>query len=140
MTVIAYRGGVLAADSMVCDPSVGRRTGVTQKIGRHGPFRWAWSGDHGNARRTLDWIIGGQRGRQPRFKSGSVIIIPDEGEMTIYGQGTSWPVPDGPFHAWGSGSSYALGALAVGANPVEAVEAACLLMPGECGGPIRTVT
>lgn len=136
MTVIAFRDGVLAADRRVTDGH-GRQTGEVDKIGRHLGFRWAWCGDHGNAKRLLDWILSGGDGPQPKAKSGSVVVIPDEGQAIIYGQGTSWPVPDAEFHAWGSGSCYALGAMAMGAGAVDACLAACRF-DTDCGGPIQT--
>lgn len=136
MTVIAYRDGILAADSRVTDTH-GLITGTVRKIGRHGDLRWAWCGDHGNARRLLDWVLGKRKDKQPEFKSGSVIIIPDDGPATVYGQGTSWPVPDREFHAWGSGGMIALGAMAMGAGATEACEAACRF-DVDCGPPIVT--
>lgn len=139
MTVIAYRDGVLAADSLVSEPS-GNITGKMDKIGRTGELRWGRCGDTGGSEKLFDWFFGGRAGEQPKPPDGGTLIViyDQDGEIRIFTGGVDWAAPQADFHAWGSGADHARGAMKMGASAVQAVEAACELEVW-CGPPIKVV-
>lgn len=123
MTTIAYRDGILAADRLFTAGDI--RSGLGSKIGRDGGYRWGMVGDRPGAISLFAWFKGGKPTKQPeREAGGSLIIIYDHGEGEVYSQGTSWPLAEAEFHAWGSGADIARGAMAMGASAEEAVQAA----------------
>ena len=137
MTVVAFRDGLLAADRLVCsDNPEGEVQGERTKIGRHGAARWALVGEMAGAQEIRDWLVGGQKGKQPcREAGGSVIWFEPENPPRIYSSGRSWVAAEAPFYAWGIGTPYALGAMTHGAGAREACAAAVACHVG-CGGGI----
>lgn len=144
MTTIAFRDGILAADSMISCGSNSVSTGaqkITQGrnslIGACGNLdvcarflRWASQQDW--TKKIPDYDMG-------EDSSGIVIL---RGKDTPYNivnyTGVSWfSDPEAPFYAWGSGIEVALGALHHGASAVEAVEIASRVSYGT-GGKVRS--
>ena len=140
MTIIAYRDGVLAADSL--STNQGTKLGAMKKIWRTSKGRIAICGDYGDALKAARWIERGMVGSPPSSNDpadpGAAIWLPDRGDPLIVENGTVQDLDEAPYHAWGSGARIALGAMHQGASAEEAVEAAiahCVI----CGGPVQAL-
>jgi 20S proteasome alpha/beta subunit len=121
LTTIAYRDGVLAADTLTT--ASGTRCGEMAKIYREGRLLVGFCGNASNFEAFRSWVRAGAEGR---FKSenGNVFILPPEGPAVVWGDGDYPWREAAPFWALGSGESIALGAMAVGATAEQAVRAA----------------
>ena len=126
MTTIAYRHGVLAADS--CMTVNGCKLGSMVKIRRREDGALAGAaGSAGYAAAFLKWFLA-KEGSPPeakevdRYLDKGVIFYPD-GRIEVYEPGGPFEV-SAPYYAFGSGSSEALGAMFAGADAVTAVQAA----------------
>lgn len=127
MTTIAYRDGILAADTQVCGG--GGRAGTVVKVVRRSDGHLAGTaGDLSWAQRLHGWFMGGENGEPPLPKEGggeAILIRPDGGVHYVDEVRTHTLKAD--CHASGSGSQFALGAMAAGATAERAVEIACSL-------------
>jgi len=131
MTIIAFRDGVVAADSMSCNEN-GYRTGICKKLFRHGDEVVAIMGRASESYPLMKWYSERRQEKQP--DDGSIIVFAQSG-ITIYENGGWQPEHEAPFYAYAAGSEIALGAMAMGAFAVEAVEAAIKISIW-CGGPV----
>jgi hypothetical protein len=135
MTVVAYRDGVLASDSLVNDNNT--RCGETNKIGRT-KDGWLW-GFVGTAHYKDGFSTWAEEraGDPPKIpvESGPGMLISPEGEVSEW-WGDGWFVVEAPFAAWGSGSDLAVGAMAMGATAQQAVQVA-IDFNVHCGGRLR---
>lgn len=125
MTTIAYRDGVVAADTQATDGH-GCTNGRVLKVERRGPFLAAAAGQACLARRFLDWFRSGlvgepEPGNDERNADG-MIFMPDGRIVEFSPLGSKTVFAD--FYATGSGMDYALGAMAMGASAEEAVRVA----------------
>lgn len=125
MTTIAYRDGVLAADTQATDGH-GCTNGRVIKVERRGPFLAASAGQACFARRFLDWFRSGMPGDpeigNAECNADGMIFMPDGRiiEFSPFGSKTV----HAEFYSTGSGMDYALGAMAMGATAEEAVRVA----------------
>lgn len=118
MTTIAYRDGVLAADSLM---TVGdTRAGTMTKIYRQGRLLIGFSGRSSNFESFRSWVKAGAEGRFAS-EGGNVFIIPPEGPAVIWGDNDYPWRESSDYWALGSGEHFALGAMAMGATAEEAV-------------------
>lgn len=124
MTTIAYRDGVLAADTLVSTNS-GWRDGSMSKVVRRGRLLAAACGNTGCMQVFLDWVRAGCRAEPPRMDENTegAIFMPD-GLIIVFEQPGATPIRT-PFYAMGSGARFAIGAMEAGAGAVEAVAIAC---------------
>jgi len=132
LTVIAYRDGILAADSLLTFG--GTRGGYARKIMRHGSLLIGFCGKSTNFEAFRNWVAAGMVGT---FKSddGNVFIIPPAGPAIVWGTGeTPWR-ETAPYWALGDGDEIALGAMAAGASAPEAVRIA-IEHKTSCGGEV----
>ena len=126
MTTIAYRDGVLAADTLVTEQ--GRICGHTKKIRVHKGVLWGTTGCLIHQGQFDSWMLSGMRGAPPSMKTeanatSSAILIADQHLLTFDDHGwDAMPLPE--FYAVGSGGPIALGAMAAGASAAEAVACA----------------
>lgn len=127
MTTIAYRDGVLAADTRMTIN--GCMDGSQVKIVRRGPVMAAASGTAAMCQRFRDWFTGGMVGDPPAAQHEQVsdwsywgLIF--HGDTILCWQGPGWVRVVAPYFATGSGAEYATGAMAHGATAEEAVRAA----------------
>lgn len=129
MTTIAYRDGVLAADT---GSSAGwYREGLFPKIVKNGPILGGASGGAAIAQRFCDWITGGCVGLpdmgDPKGGDGhqavGYLFTPD-GIVIRFDPGLPPMATRVPYYAQGSGGLLALGAMAHGATAEEAVRVA----------------
>lgn len=125
MTTIAYRNGVLAADTLACVGNL--RDGYSLKIAKRGPFLAAEAGSAPLGEGFLDWFRTGMRGDPPSMKAGDqsatgAIFTPDE--VVLLWQDAGWTRHKVDAWSMGSGGDIALGAMEAGATPEEAVRIA----------------
>lgn len=140
MTTIAYRDGVLAADSLATWGDA--RDGYCRKIERRGRVLAASAGNLSRAQGFLDWFRSGMQGDPPPAgdddaKSFNYLIDPD-GWFLMWGP-KGWERTRGDLLTLGSGGEYARGALAMGATPEEAV-AVAIQYDTKSGGPITVLS
>lgn len=131
MTTIAYRNGVMAADSRGYS---GNRTPVGQKVKveklEDGTLLGASCTIAGGAEAIRRWYVDGMPKEVPYAlpESFTLLVVKPNGEA-FYGNDAhmlAGPLNDS-FYAIGSGSDYALGAMQMGADAKTAVEVACKL-------------
>lgn len=115
MTTIAYKDGVLAADTRVTQDDTILPN--ASKIARDYPYSTAF--------------CGALKVRQDFSQHRDFSKLPDDGWESINGNGilrdsdgATLTIPKGDFWAIGSGAHFALGAMAAGATPEEAVKIA----------------
>lgn len=135
MTTIAFREGVLAADTLVSGGGV--RLGYVTKVRKLGSVLAAGAGTMSFVQGFLDWFAAGMEGDPPETGGEFEGLIIHDGRVVTWNDG--WDSLAAPFYAIGSGKYQALGAMAAGATAEEAVRAAILT---DCysGGPIDILT
>lgn len=128
MTTIAYKAGIIAADTGICAGSL--LDAHIEKIAKRKDG--AIAGGCGEAWwivAFLEWFKNG--GEMPHISGDGVcstaITIDKRRKVTLYESEkdkTRVYVIKAPYHALGAGRSIALGAMYAGAHPVDAVKAA----------------
>lgn len=139
MTVIAYRDGVLAADTLVTES--GRLYGFAQKIVRSRAGHIGGAGGPAEAGvKFMAWIEAGCVDAPPEHKdpADGIVIYPD-GRTMHWDGGPVLLAAEAPFFALGCGAPIALGAMAAGADARRAVEIA-IRYDCYCGGEITVLT
>ncbi len=142
MTVIVWDGKTLAADKRASNQGTIFTVTKIRKI--RGNLVGA-AGDFTSCVTVLKWFEdGADETKYPECQKDKdrwvplVVITPDK-KILRYEGGD--PVPyeiEQVYYAYGSGRDYAIGALAMGATAVQAVEAACQWDSG-CGNGIDTL-
>lgn len=135
MTTIAWDGKTLAADTLVS--SRGVRVGRITKAHRFGRLLVGIAGTVGPAQAFLHWLASGAVGDPPAMKLGdaegeAIVILPDGRIATFDEHGRDYICADQ--YAIGSGSRFAMAAMAAGADARRAVEIAsdlCCYTGGE---------
>lgn len=134
MTTIAYRDGVLAADSLI-NSGNGGRAGHAVKIskGRQGTLGGS-AGRLEDAALFRSWVERDCKGDAPSFSEGfdSLLILPD-GRLCYVGEKGCIVPFMAEFAAIGSGEQFAMGAMAAGASAEDAVRIAIQLDTGSGG-------
>lgn len=121
MTTIAYRDGVLAADTLAT--SNGLRDDYGTKVWRVGKVLVAAAGTRALCLKFREWVAAGMDGESPFAKGdGNGIVVSDAG-IVCWSENGCWPVGQ-PFYALGSGYQVAMGAMEMGATAEDAVRAA----------------
>ena len=131
MTTIAYRDGLMAADSGNWLSNVTYRSALKIARGPDGSLHGV-AGNAGEGCEYLRWVEAGMEGDPPKPEvtnredgSGAFIalVVPPEGDVvrlwTAFGFEDHHDVP---FIAIGAGSELAIGAMAAGASAEQAVE------------------
>lgn len=136
MTVVAYRDGVLAADSL--STCYGSRASAVLKIERVGTWLIGGAGMLGVLVPLRRWVEAGAKLDDPidfgKIEDSVGMLIDASGELFYASPGDGWLVHNSAeFKAIGSGSDVALGAMYVGASAIEAVSAAKAIETS-CGG------
>lgn len=133
MTTIAFRAGIMAADSR-STVAGWVNPGTVQKVFRVKDGVAGLTGEPGQAMPLINWLID-PRGEMPKIGSEArVVHALSDGTIEIHEEGGVFR-QDAEFMAWGSGSPPALGAMYAGATAAEAVEIAAKLDPAT-GGPV----
>lgn len=136
MTTIAYRRGVLAADSQITSGDL--RAGRARKIGRHLDVLAAWAGKVHDGQPFLRWVEGGMEGEPPEMEHATGALFFPKEEVVLFHSGGSESRYVDTF-GMGTGGEIAQGAMLAGATPFEAVKAA-IKLDIYSGGPVRTLT
>lgn len=146
MTTIAYRDGVLAADSRatyenMIVPGNDRKLHAAARRGR--ATIAAYTGASAFEAKLLDWLDNNDR-NPPPDGSGTMVLMESREDRENPTFHELWVVEDGAlyeetadFMAWGSGAAYALAAMHCGADAAEAVRIASLC-DAKTAGPILT--
>jgi len=149
MSTIAYRDGVIAADTLA---STGNKTmtGV-RKIGRTNRFLFGLSGIFSGVHRIYDWVKEIEKDTSPHdfYKhmeslqtlglDATVLLVEEDGTIwTMTDDGGVFKVPMS-YDSIGSGQDFAIGAMHAGASAAESVQAACHFDPYS-GGEVHTVS
>ena len=141
MTTIAYRDGVLAADTLAT--WCGGRSGYATKVVKRGPMLAAASGAATACGRFLDWFKSGMPdmpdmgdGQKEGYWATGIIVMPDDMIVEFSPDGVSRKRAE--MYAVGSGADYALGAMAAGATAEGAVQAA-IRFDTKSGGEITVL-
>lgn len=141
MTVIAYRNGIIATDSLIAGSiNLGDFTKGRSKNG----WLTAVSGPVTEAQQYLDWFDNEfVKNKKPVFEDvpigteyGALLVSPKD-EFYMIDAGGYFPFkPLQDFAAEGSGLHIALGVMYQGGTAIDAVEAAIKYVPN-CGGHIQ---
>ena len=123
MTTIAYRDGIMAADSQLTSGSIAVSGNVSKIHFKDGNV-FAVSGLWGDTLKILKWFEAGLKGDIPKITDDSQgLLLKADG--TFYGlweNQTMVSLDQNEFYAIGSGADIALGAMEMGASAVESVE------------------
>lgn len=140
MTTIAYRDGVLAADTLACWGT--NRDGFATKIVKRGPVLAGASGSLSACQAFLDWFRGGLRGDPPAMPDGEAssfgLIITPADDVLVWGP-RGWERTRNPTVAMGSGGEFATGAMTMGATAEEAVRVA-MIHDTKTGGNVTVLS
>lgn len=143
MTVIAWDGKTLASDSMTC---TGNLRSSAQKLHRAGDKIVGISGSLSDALEFIDWLVT-HEGRPGAFPQSlrhdscpiNALVISADGSAFRY-ENTPFPIPAlGKHIAIGSGRDFAMAAMHLGFDAIDAVLTASALGVS-CGGDIQTLT
>ena len=137
MTTICYKDGILAADSMLSDNGID--VGVCTKIAAVAGGYAAMTGDSQDKAAFWRWLGEGSKlDDKPKLDDdfNGVLVVPG-GQVLWYDYHLNHYefTPKDGFWAIGSGQMLALGAMAVGANAIEACKIACRYDKGS-GEPV----
>lgn len=139
MTTIAFRAGIMAADSQCTGSDI--RRGEVDKLWRlddGGVF--AMAGASGLSAVIAEWLSkGAALGDRPKLPDGldvHGIYAATDGRVAILSNDLVLQWVDAPFHALGSGNEIAMGAMAMGATAEQAVACAARF-DVFTGGPVR---
>lgn len=138
MTILAYRNGILASDSLA--NVRGTRISAVRKIGRDpdGAIFGA-TGGVADCHAFLRWCQAGRPDdAMPKLVEDhfSGLLIEKDGTVKEYAPNLNWATHDAPFFGWGPGGDIAIGAMAFGATAIEAVNIA-IEYEGSCHGPVQ---
>jgi hypothetical protein len=137
VTTVAYRWGVLAADSRMMNGGWKHRYAAEKLFRLPDGGVAAVTGTYAEAVAFVTWLQGGEVGDKPSISESTVIRLRKNGTLTIYEGNASFNVTT-EFGAWGSGSPAANAAMYMGADAAKAVEIAALL--DDCtGGEVFTM-
>lgn len=121
MTTVAYRDGILCADTLkTCN---GLRDDYGTKIFRVGPVLIGGAGPASVCLRFRDWVADGMEGDSPFMGEDGNGLLISESAVICFSVSGCYPIK-APFYSLGSGYQIALGAMDQGASAEEAVRAA----------------
>ncbi len=137
MTTIAYRDGILVADSQVTLGSM-RMPGNAIKIGKtKAGVLYGGAGSVAAIGQFFDWVNEPTEDNLPEGDYSGLIVTP-KGEVMEVENGVFLPSMKAKYRAIGSGAPYALAAMMAGASAQEAVKIATKL-DIHSSGPIKTL-
>ena len=124
MTTIAYKGGILAADSN-CSAG-GVRVYQVRKIFRIDDGSLVgFAGDLAEGMKLVDWLDdGADEETRPGLQNVHGLVVRPSGRITLYEQGVPINPRKPKYIAIGTGQATAMGAMFWGASAVGAVRAA----------------
>jgi hypothetical protein len=137
MTIIAYRDGVMAADTCLTDGFITAGIKLYKKKGHVIGF----CGDVEQALVFVDWFFDQKKNRKPDLasESGWEAMVMNKDGVSTWGRSLRPIAMSDQFYAIGSGAPLAMGAMEFGASAAEAVAIACRRDP-YCREPITVLT
>ena len=129
MTTIAYKEGILAADSQVTSGHI-QSSSTFSKIKKFDEGYAAFSGLCSDISILFDLIKGREVEGETKNIDATAIVMPNEGkpyQASVDSLGNLYKHPINKFSAIGSGWTIAMGAMQSGASAKEAVKAAIKL-------------
>ncbi|MBW1784758.1 MAG: hypothetical protein JRL30_28940 [Deltaproteobacteria bacterium] len=129
MTTIAYKDGVMAGDrQQTCNGVI---VGYRTKIHKHEGCLIGCCGDVQDCVAFVEWFKKGCGEEKPQVSDHftAMVIYPDT-KICMFGDKLFPHELGANSHAIGSGCEIAIGAMAVGANPIEALAVACKIDTG----------
>jgi hypothetical protein len=127
MTTICYKDGILAADTLIIAGESMSGTGI--KILRINGDRYGVSGNFADVARLRAWNCNTPISEANISAKSNVLWVDKKGLLLEIERDTILPPIEAPYHAYGSGADYALGAMAMGASAAEAVIVAAKFDP-----------
>lgn len=129
MTTVAFRDGIMAADTQITAGDT--KEGFIRKVWRADEYLVGFSGDADVAQK-IRWKMDENEIDPLDYRFGLETWPDDEMMFYIFDGSQLWQIYqkgaafycDAPFFAMGSGSNYALGAMAMGATARQAVAVA----------------
>lgn len=145
MSVIAYRDGVLAADTATTFGAYLIRRDLPKIVEQDGRLAAA-AGDAAYCARFLEWFRSGAKPwdapKQTEYPGydgpDEAFIVERDKSLTIFGTRGCFPANGSRYHAIGSGAQFAMGAMHYGASAVEAVRAG-MELDANSGGDITVL-
>lgn len=124
MTTIAAKGLMVAADSQITGGS-GRKGRVKKLVRLSDGSVFGGAGAYHAVLKLRRWADSGFEGNRPAKTQDAecLLVRPDGSRWVLDGVGDPYEI-QGDFHAIGSGGDYALGAMAMGADPLKALKVA----------------
>ncbi len=129
MTTIAYRGGILAADTQMTDNHIRVPMRKLFLLGA-GQGCVAICGDVEKAIGVVAWIKAGadpSQWKKKLYKGVAAIYLDKWGEPFWFDDGPNAVPITGPYYAMGTGHTLAFGAMSTGLSAVDAVKFASTL-------------
>jgi hypothetical protein len=124
MTTIAYKDGVMCADSLV--NSNGCRIAYVTKILKHDGWLFGASGTLADHQAFLRWAVTDRTDDPPQMHEDTACIMCQGTTVRAFERG-KWDELNMPFYAIGSGAVYAMGAMQCGASAGQALAASVAL-------------
>lgn len=120
MTTIAYKSGVLACDKQASDNGTVAKAAC--KMVRRRDYVYAVAGTLADGLRFIDYLENDPEAEAPELSKTTVVRMSrTTGHVDVFEE-CDYPVPvEDVMYAWGSGADLAIGAMAHGATPREAV-------------------
>jgi hypothetical protein len=135
MTTIAYRWGVLAADSRMMLGGWKSPYDATKLHRLPDGTVCGVVGEYSLGIAFVEWLQSREVDGRPSLEGASVVHLAKDGTITVHEGGGAFPIGKPDFGAWGSGMPAALAAMHMGADARKAVEIAALL-DDSTGGPV----
>lgn len=122
MTTVACTRSEMAADSRI---SANGDTFPGTKIFRINGYLYGCAGLYQASVRFIEWARRGEKGKLPKLaREFSALKLTTDGIFVITSDDPTWMLCDSDYFAIGSGKDLALGAMAHGAAPLDAVHTA----------------
>lgn len=143
MTVIAYRDGTLAADTLITSNL--DRAGQCIKIKRVDPWLIGYAGNLGSLQALINWINDTKSDftkpvEYPTGMESCGMLVDASGQGYYVSDESRYVTPiTAPYLAIGCGASIARTAMYLGFGAIEAVEAA-IDLDVACGGKVTYIT
>jgi hypothetical protein len=149
MTIVCYKGGVMAVDSQASSGNIAE--GAVNKMARNkAGDLMGCSGDAAWCHAMLRWFMAGEKGKRPHMAKaadnthpGYALVVRAKDRTKVWSFSCDVDIPTFSLAidpvsgcAIGSGFEVARGAMFAGADAVTAAIAACNLVSG-CGGDIH---
>lgn len=136
MTTVAYRDGIMAADSLIWMDDTATHSGRKLRRLRDGSLV-GFAGSVAESVLVMDWLDGGgDQQAAPRIRDAEFLLVKPSGAVFKIERELVLLRAEGRYHAIGAGQRFALGAMFAGADAATAVRAAIKHGSGN-GGRVR---